>query len=471
MTENPTTQTQPDAASAGRLTKKQKRVIALVTTGFLVLAAGTASVLVPQAIHQSQVTQYHQLLAETTAAKTENLDNDISIQAASELLPLQRQAADDLAKQLSALSAAAAPILSAKTGEAVKNASVELSESLAKLPALAPAGESSEDSLGVAHSARLASDKKSADEKIVAIQAKQTTDLAAAKDDAAKKVINDAVAEEISTTRSSGIASSALDLTVDDAASLLELKAAPAKIETVPDAKVTSDIVSQASKTRDAAQDELDASSQELSKITARLDELRQTIESIREPLELAASEAPEQAKAVTAAAPRSGTCQQTALVTAASAAADAVEAAGADESATKKVSTETGAKKDAPRSERSVPQLLGLLSAYVASAKAVSDRHAAVLEEEAAAAAAPAASSDGGGGWDDGGWDDGGWSDGGWSGGTGSGGGNGGSGSGGGGGGSSSGGGGTSGNGGGSGGGGGSECDWGCNPTGGNWD
>ena len=467
MTENPTTQNQPDAASAGRLTKKQKRVIALVTTGFLVLVAGTAAVLVPQAIHQSQVTQYHQLVAETTAAKTENLDNEISIQAASELLPLQRQAADDLAKQLSALSAAAAPILSAKTGEAVKSASVELSESLAKLPALAPAGESSEDSLGVAHSARLASDKESADEKIVAIQAKQTTDLAAAKDDAAKKVINDAVAEEISTTRSSGIASSALDLTVDDAASLLELKAAPAKVETVPDTKVTSDIVAQASKSRDAAQDELDASSQELSKITAQLDELRQTIETMREPLELAASQAPEQAKAVTAAAPRSSTSQQTALVTAASAAADAVEAVGAEESTMKKVSTETGAKKDAPGSERSVPQLVGLLSSYVASAKAVSDHHAAVLAEEAAAAAAAAAAADSGGG-SSGGWDDGGWSDGGWSGG---GGGNGGGGSGGGGGGSSSGGGGTSGNGGGSGGGGGSECDWGCNPTGGNWD
>lgn len=473
MTENPTSQTHLDTAPAARLTRKQKRVIALVTTGFLVLVAGTAAVLVPQAIHQSQVTQYHRLVAETTAAKSENLDNEISIQAASELLPLQRQAADDLAKQLNALSTAAAPILSAKTGEMIKSASVELSESLAKLPAVAQEDGTVEGSLGAIHAARLASDKKSADEKIVAIQAKQTKDLAAAKDDAAKKVINDAVAAEISTTRSSGIASSALDLTVDDAASLLELEPAQAKVETVPDAKVTSDIVTQASKARDAALAERDASSQELTKISAQLDELHLAIETMRDPLELAASQAPEQAKAVTAAAPRSGASQQTAMAAAAAAAAAAeiVAPAGADESAKKKVSTETSAKKDVPLSERSVPQLVGLFSAYVSSAKAVSDHHAAVLAEEAAAAtaAAAAAAAESGGG-SSGGWDEGGWGDGGWSGSSGGGGSS--SGGGGGnGGGSSSGGSGGSGNGGGSNGGGGSECDWGCNPTGGNWD
>ena len=78
------------------------------------------------------------------------------------------------------------------------------------------------------------SDKAASDAKVTAIVTKRDTDLATAKDDAAKKKINEAATLEAEAARSAGIAVSSLDLSIDDAIALLELTSAAGSTDLVP---------------------------------------------------------------------------------------------------------------------------------------------------------------------------------------------------------------------------------------------
>ena len=438
--------------------KGKKKTVTFALVGAGVLVAGVAAALViPQVIHNGHIAEYHELTAETAAAVADTAQAVIAIEAANELVSVQHQDAATLATQLTGLSAAATPTFTAEVGTGLKQAADELAGAIAELSA----ADSNTDDLGAdlraAHMAQQESDKAASDAKVTAIVTKRDTDLATAKDDAAKKKINEAATLEAEAARSAGIAVSSLDLSIDDAIALLELTSAAGSTDLVPDAKVNAETVEQAKQTRDAAVKARDAKVAELAKAEDAIASLQKALEGARAPLERAAAEAPAQAKAVLAAAPRAGTTQQTALTDAAQAAEVSSGVVNAD--GTVVPASDTRGADGGPEATVSVSKLIGLVSSYVSSAKGVIEHHAAVLAEETAAAAAAAASS--GGGWDGGGWDGGGWDGGGWSGG-GSGGNSGG--------GNSGGGSGGGGNGGGSnpGGstGGGSDCDWGCDPT-----
>lgn len=407
-------------------------------TAFVVTLAIVGAIWVPKLIHQAQVDEYGQVVAATDQALQQTAQDSASEEAALQLLELQDTAAREYAAILAALGATESPILVAETAAKIKKDADQLVKSLGEAPDAVPGAD--DLLLFAAYAEQVASDNDDFNKAVAAIEAQKQKDLEAAKDDAAKTKINASADEAVEDARALQITVNQLDLTVAQAVELLELESNAAPITPVPADQVNSEALTRAKQERDDAVAAADEQAQALEATQKKLDTVQGQVDATAASVQLAAQEAPVQAKAVIVAAPRAAADKQTAVTTAARTANETlhvVEAAPGEtpaeeqETVAKPASnddSESTQKKTTPlevTTEHSASEVLILVNEYVTAAKGVTDHHTAVLAEEAAAAAAAEAAAAGAsgytdpntGGWVDTGWSGGGSSGGGWSG------------------------------------------------------
>lgn len=395
-----------------RAKKRKKSIIGIVIGAVAFVVAITLLVLSPKINHSILVSDYNQVAPKLAAVEAELADAKTAQAAYPALTSIRLSAAGALGEQSLVDAAAPAPTFSADTATALKEAGIEYTAALADLVGDSPAVGNDAVAAQVAKvrevRTSLAAELAEVNAQIGMENAESGEQKPSSKVKELELQRDDLAAQLVPEA----------DLTVELVADYLELSVEAEKQADVDESKLTQEMLTQAKldlaeKTEELK--EVQAANEEPKTLISQLDELALTLS---EPLQAAAKEAPTQVLAVVAAAPSSP--------------------ASLNEAAVAAADTAAAAKKDS-----TVAELAKLVDGYVKSTDQVRAGHAtAVAEAEAAAAAAAA------GNWSGGSSDDGWYSDGDY--------------------GYSGGGGGYSGGGSGSGE---WECDWGCNPTGGNWD
>lgn len=391
----------PDPTSTA--TAKPRRCGIIIGVSAAVVALGiTGAILIPKMLHDSRVTEYHELLADSAALTGELAELEAQQRAADSLFEVSAVEAASLANSLAEIGKTGEPIIVKGDAEAITSAATKLEEAVTRMtpkdPELSDDAKQLEQAVKEAREEDAAAQKKAADDK------KDPPQLT--------------------------VAGTWHEISVDDAIELAfpVAKVAPA-VGRVADDAVTAETVTTSIKHLEGTQKEVSKSEKNLSGSVKKLDGLGEEVDAALASLEGAAAKAPEQAKKVAAAASKAGDT---------------------------KPLTETAAA--AAKPELKGWTLKSAVDGYIAKAKNVQKAHSDQVAKEAAEAAAAAAAAEGAAGYTDpetgtyvpvdpgwvGGWTDPG-SSGGWTGGNG---GNGGGGGGGTGGGGSSGGGNTGGGG-----------------------